>query len=158
MHSSNLVIPSVLVLLLALSASPVAFASHSTPFKCSFTEIFTFTSAITASFSGGGLCSHLGRSTVSGTGTLSNCTPTSCSSANSATITAADGSTLSFSILGTRTFTSPTTSTLSGTYTMTGGTGHLADATGFGTISDTAVVTSATGGMVSTTLSGTITE
>src|SRR5438094_8588564 len=87
-----------------------------------------------------------------------NCTPTSCSEAASATFTAADGSTLSASVIGTRTFTSPTTSTLSGTYALTGGTGHLADATGSGTISDMAVVTSATGGTVSTTLSRTITE
>src|SRR2546425_12512555 len=160
MYSSNLVIPSsALVLLLVFSASPVAFASHSTPFKCSFTtETFTFTSPTTVSFSGSGICSHLGISTVSGTGTDSNCTPTSCSEANSATITAADGSTLSASVIGTRTFTSPTTSTLSGTYTVTGGTGHLAAATGSGTISDSAVVTSATGGTVSTTLSGIITE
>src|SRR5437899_3721763 len=154
MHSSNLVISSVLVLLLAFSALPVAFASHSTPFRCSFTtESFTFTSPTTVSFSGGGVCSHLGISTVSGTGTDSNCTPTSCSEANSATITAADGSTLSVSVIGTRTFTSPTTSTLTGTYTITSATGHLAGATGSGSISDTAVVTSATGGTVITTLS-----
>jgi len=73
-------------------------------------------------------------------------------------ITAADGDQLFLTTVAHEHFTSSSTIALSGTYTITGGTGHLADAKGSGTLSGTVFITGPASGTVSETFSGTITE
>jgi len=144
--------PVLILLLLPLSASPLLFASPSVPFKATFTGTFIFTSTGTITVYGSGTASHLGACNVSGTAT-----PTT-SAEGQGVITAASGNELYLSVVGTVTFTSPTTASFSGTYTITGGTGSFEHATGTGDTTVEAVLTGPAGGTFSATLSGTLSK
>ena len=151
---NKFVLPSALALLVTLIAfSPMAYASQSTPFKGNFSGTFAVDSSGAVAFSGTGIFNHLGLSTFSATAPPSGPLPF--------TVTAADSDQLflSLTLTGT-TFTSPTTAVFSLTYTISGGSGHLADATGSGTMSVNAVGADPTfsSGTLAGTLAGTITE
>jgi hypothetical protein len=93
--------------------------------------------ALTLEFSGGGLATHLGL--VSGTG--SNCTELSLASGavdiwdGEATYVAADGSTIQTSYAGTQQAPVDGTAVAITVHTITGGTGRFADAAGSWTVS-----------------------
>ena len=149
----------ILSVLLTFSASPIAFASHSTPFKGTFSGSFTVnfgTTAATVHFSGEGIATHLGQFDMSGTVVI--VIHSLVGTSTDTKITAADGDQLFLTTVANEHFTSATTIALSGTYTITGGTGHLADATGSGTLSGTVLISGPNSGTVSETFSGTITE
>ena len=133
----------LVVMLIAMGAiaiganSASAAAGHQVPFRASYSGTAAFTSATTALFTGTGIASHLGRSTnVNNITVLSG--PVSCpggfANKNVETLTAANGDKLMLTgphdvgcsirpgvVHGT------------GDWTVTGGTGRFAGATGQGT-------------------------
>jgi hypothetical protein len=150
----KILVPATLVLLLlALGSSPIAFASHThtTHFKATLTGTFAFTSESTIAASGKGTASHLGHITAEGTVSV-----TSNTGSPSLIITAANGDKLFLTAVGTATFTSSTTAVFSGTYTIIGGTGHLVHAAGHGTIRIVADLTSSSGGTFVARINGSI--
>ncbi len=159
MQPRKAMVPCFIAFLLILGISPVAYASHSTPFNGSFSGPFTVAfgkTTATVHFSGEGIASHLGQSDI--TGTVTVVLSTLVGTSTDTKITAADGDQLFLTTVASEHFTSASTIALSGTYTITGGTGHLADATGSGTLSGTVFITGPASGTVSETFSGTITE
>jgi hypothetical protein len=159
MRPTKALVTGILAFLLVLGSSPMAFASHSTPFKGSFSGPFTVTfgtTTATVHFSGEGIASHLGQSDISAT--VAVVLSTLVGTSTDTRIIAADGDQLFLTTVASEHFTSASTIALSGTYTITGGSGHLSDATGSGTLSGTVFITGPTSGTVSETFSGTIAE
>ena len=119
--------------------SASAAAGHQVPFRASYSGAATFNSATgTALFTGTGIASHLGRSTnVNNITVLSG--PVSCpggfANKNVETLTAANGDTLELRgphDVGCPTPTDPNVVHGTGDWTVTGGTGRFAGATGQG--------------------------
>jgi hypothetical protein len=114
----------------ALAMIPVSAVAVETPFKGKFRAVETSQVAfptISISREGTGTATHLGKYTVEVTlqGNLLTLTAT-----GTATFTAANGDTLTASVVGQATPTGPTTLSIVEVYTITGGTGRFAGATG----------------------------
>ena len=116
--------------------SASAAAGHQVPFRASYSGTAAFTSATTALLTGTGIASYLGRSTNENHITVSG--PASCPSGfaniNIETLTAANGDTLV--LTGDHDQGCPTGPNAvhgTGDWTVTGGTGRFARATGQGT-------------------------
>ena len=117
--------------------SASAAAGHQVPFRASYSGTAAFTSATTALFTGTGIASHLGRSTnvnhITVTGPATSCSG-GFANINVETLTAANGDTLE--LRGPHDVGCPTRPGVvhgTGDWTVTGGTGRFAGATGQGT-------------------------
>ncbi len=117
--------------------SASAAAGHQVPFHASYSGTAAFTSATTALFTGTGIASHLGRSAnenhITVTGPATSC-PGGFANINVETLTAANGDTLE--LTGPHDVGCPTRPGVvhgTGDWTVTGGTGRFAGATGQGT-------------------------
>ena len=171
MQSKSAVPLAILALLLTFSASPIVFASesHTTRFRASFTGPFHIiartTTTVTVGVTGEGRATHLGHSVLSAT--VNIVLATGVGTSTDTTITNAneddhgddneEGHADKLFLTSVASETPPSPQgiiTLSGTYTITGGTGELRGAKGSGTISGTV---SLPAGTVSQTFSGTIT-
>ena len=117
--------------------SASAAAGHQVPFRASYSGTAAFTSATTALFTGTGIASHLGRSTnvnhITVTGPATSCSG-GFANINVETLTAANGDT--HVLTGDHDEACPTGPNAvhgTGDWTVTGGTGRFAGATGQGT-------------------------
>ena len=118
-------------------ASVAVSAAAETPFNGTVNAVETGTVAFPTRFvdrEGSGTATHLGRYTERVTMVIN--IPT-LSSTGIATFTAANGDTLTTTVVGQATRTSPTTLSIVENYTITGGTGRFADATGTFTLEST---------------------
>jgi|SRR4051794_32917634 hypothetical protein len=124
---------SLLVALIASTASLASVAvsaAAETPFKGTVSALETGQTVPPTRFldrKGTGTATHLGRYTEH---VVMQINLPTLSSTGAATFTAANGDTLNTSVVGQATRTSPTTLAIVETYTITGGTGRFADATG----------------------------
>ena len=141
-----------LVAAIAVSLASIAVAvAAETPFKGRVNAVETGTVAFPTLFldrEGTGTATYLGRYTEHVTMVID--IPT-LSSTGAATFTAANGDTLLATVAGQAIRTSPTTLSIVEVYTITGGTGRFADATGSFTLKSTLDQTT---GASSGTLSG----
>jgi len=113
-----------------LASAAVSATAAETPFKGTVSAVETGTTVGPTRFlvrDGGGTATHLGKYTEHITMQIN--LPTR-HSMGAATFTAANGDTVTASADGRATQTSPTTLSIVEIYTITGGTGRLADATG----------------------------
>src|SRR5713101_8407934 len=149
---------AVLGLLTVLSAFPAAFATHSTPFNGNGTGTFTDTSPTTVLITGTGSYDHLGLTTLRFPSTITG--PASCGGLTATeqdTYTAANGDSVFQTVHDTICPTSsPNAFQLTGSFTITGGIGRFAAASGSGTVQASITFTSATTGTFSGTQTGTI--
>jgi hypothetical protein len=118
--------------------SASAAAGHQVPFRASYSGMAAFTSDTTAVFNGTGIASHLGLSTnrnnITVLGPDTSC-PGGFANQNVETLTAANGDTLELMgphDVGCPTPTDPNVVHGTGDWTVTGGTGRFAGATGQG--------------------------
>ena len=121
----------------SLASVAVSAAAAETPFKGTVNAVETGQVVFPTRFldrEGTGYATHLGRYTERVTEVIN--LPTM-SSTGAATFTAANGDTLSASVVGQATRTSPTTLSIVEVSTITGGTGRFADATGSFTLNST---------------------
>ena len=155
----KILIPSILALLVVLGAPSVAFATSSVPFNGSVSGSFTIISATTVAIIGTGHLEHLGKTMIAGTS--ANTGTSACGGFTTTerdTFTAANGDEVFISSSDVFCPTSnPLVLQLTGSTTVTGGTGRFADASGSGTIQASIVLTSMTSGTFSGTSTGTIT-
>ena len=138
---------------LSLTSIVVSAVAAETPFKGTVSAVETVVVAFpTASLTrdGTGTATYLGKYTVHIVMTIN--LPT-LSSTGTATFTAANGDTLTANVAGQATRTGPTTLSIIENYTITGGTGRFADATGSFTLESTVEQTT---GVSSGTYSGVI--
>ena len=149
---------SILGLVIVLAAFPAAFASRSTPFNGRGSGTFTDTSQTTVLIIGAGYYDHLGLTNLRFPSTITG--PAACggfTATEQDTYTGANGDnvyqTVHDIICPT---TTPGTFTLIGSFTITGGTGRFADASGSGTVRASITFTSATAGTFSGTQTGSI--
>jgi len=151
--------PAILAVLVVLGGFPVAFATQSRPFNGSFSGSFTLTSATTATVTSTGYFEHLGKTTIAstatGTGSSAACEGGE-TDTEQQTFTSANGDEIFSSAMDVTCPTSPTVFQLTATFTITGGTGRFADASGSGITQLTATFTSMTTGTFSGTSTGTI--
>src|SRR5712664_758404 len=144
--------------ILNIHTFPAAFASNSTPFNGSGSGTFTDTSPTTVLITGTGYYDHLGfttlrfPSTITGTAACGGFTAT-----EQDTYTAANGDSVFQTVHDTICpTTAPNAFTLTGSFTVTGGTDRFADASGSGTVQASITFTSSTTGTFSGTQTGTI--
>lgn len=154
----KLLILSILSLLAVVSAFPTALAVHSTPFNGKGSGTFTDTSLTTVLITGTGYYDHLGLtalrfpSTITGKAECGGFTAT-----ERDTYTGANGDSVFQTVNDTICPTgTPNASTLNGSFTITGGTGRFAHASGSGTVHASIAFTSATTGTFAGTQTGTI--
>ncbi len=143
-------VAAVSVLLASVAVSAVA---AETPFKGTVSAVETGQTVFpirTITREGTGTATYLGRYTEHVTAQINVLTM---SSTGAATFTAANGDTLSASVVGQATRIGPTTLSIVEVYTITGGTGRFADATGSFTLESTVDQTT---GASSGTFSGAI--
>jgi len=149
---------SIVGLLTILGAFPAAFATHSTPFNGMGSGTFTDTSPTTVLITGTGHYDHLGLTTLRFPSTITG--PATCggfTATEQDTYTAANGDSVFQTVHDTICpTTTPNAFTLTGSFTVTGGTGRFADASGSGTVQASITFTSATTGTFSGTQTGTI--
>ena len=149
----------VLGLLMVLSAFPAALGSNSVPFNGRGSGTFTNTSPTTVLITGTGYYDHLGLTTLRFPSTITG--PASCggfTATKQDTYTAANGDSVFQTVHDTICPTStPNAFQLTGSFTITGGTGRFEDAAGLGTVHASISFTSATSGTFSGTQTGTIT-
>ncbi len=154
-----ILVPIALAVLTILGAFPVAFATHSRPYNGSVSGTFTLTSPTTASISGKGHESHLGKVTFAATSTITG--QSECggfTAKEQVTTTAANGDKLFESANDVFCPTSnPHVFQLTASSTIDGGTGRFSDASGSTVAHVTIVETSMSGGTFSGTFTGTIT-
>src|SRR6267143_3889187 len=147
----------VLGLLMVLSAFPAALGSNSVPFNGRGSGTFTNTSP-TVLITGTGYYDHLGLTTLRFPSTITG--PASCggfTATEQDTYTAANGDSVFQTVHDTICPTStPNAFQLTGSFTITGGKGRFADASGSGTVQASITFTSATTGTFSGTQTGTI--
>ena len=122
---------------IGIGANSASAAGHQVPFQASYSGTAAFTSATTALFTGTGIASHLGRSTnvnhITVTGPATSCSG-GFANVNRETLTAANGDKLE--LTGLHDVGCPTRPGVvhgTGDWTVTGGTGRFAGATGQGT-------------------------
>jgi hypothetical protein len=121
----------------SLASVAVSAAAAETPFKGTVNAVETGTVVPPTRFLdrvGTGTATYLGRYTVHVTLQVNVLT---LAATGTATFTAANGDTLFASVAGQATRTSPTTLSIVEVYTITGGTGRFADATGSFTLNST---------------------
>jgi hypothetical protein len=121
----------------SLASVAVSAVAAETPFKGTVNAVETGTVVFPTRFldrEGTGTATYLGRYTEHVTMEIN--IPTM-SSTGAATFTAANGDTLLATVAGQATRTSPTTLSIVEVYTITGGTGRFADATGSFTLNST---------------------
>ena len=154
----KILILSVLSLLALVSAFPAAFAVHSTPFNGNGSGTFADTSQTTVLITGTGHYDHLGLtmlrfpSSITGQATCGGFTAT-----EHDTYTGANGDSVFQTVHDTICPTStPNAFALTGSFTVTGGTGRFAHASGSGTVQASITFTSATAGTFTGTQTGTI--
>ena len=154
----RILIPSILALVLVLGTSPIAFAFGSVPFRGSGTGTFSDTSPTTVAITGTGYYEHLGLTTLVFTSTITGAaTCGGFTAMERDTYTAANGDKVFLSVSDVLCPTStPNAFQLSGSFTVTGGTGRFAGASGSGTVQASITFTSATSGTFSGTTAGTI--
>ena len=143
-------VAAVSVLLASVAVSAVA---AETPFKGTVSAVETGQTVFpirTITREGTGTATYLGRYTEHVTAQINVLTM---AATGAATFTAANGDTLSASVVGQATRIGPTTLSIVEVYTITGGTGRFADATGSFTLHSTVEQTT---GVSTGTLSGTI--
>ena len=123
---------------IGIGANSASAAGHQVPFQASYSGTAAFTSATTALFTGTGIASHLGYSTNVNHITVLSDPVTSCpegfANVNRETLTAANGDKLE--LTGLHDVGCPTRPGVvhgTGDWTVTGGTGRFAGATGQGT-------------------------
>jgi len=150
---------SVLGLLIVVTAFPAAFASTSVPFNGHGTGTFTDTSPTTVLITGTGHYDHLGFTTLRFPSTITGAAECGGFTAvEQDTYTGANGDSVLLTVHDTICPTStPNAFQLNGSFTVTGGTGRFADASGSGTVHASVTFTSATSGTFSGTQIGTIT-
>ena len=125
--------PLFVVLVAAFAVSLVSVASAvaaETPFKGTFSGVETdqlVFPILSVSREGTGTATYLGKYTEHLEGTVD---VRAGSATGTATFTAANGDTLTASVVGQGTVTGPTTRSIVEVYTITGGTGRFAGATG----------------------------
>jgi hypothetical protein len=135
------------VAMLLPGASAVAAKDHGVPFKADFAGSAGFSGPTTTVFAGSGNASHLGRISSSGFADIScfpsdptstSCVPGGCPggvpNVQTETFTAANGDTLTILSQDVACPTGPSQYHGMGVWTVTGGTGRFADATGNGTL------------------------
>src|SRR5467141_1989276 len=149
---------TIVGLLTILGAFPAAFATHSTPFNGTGSGTFTDTSPTTVLITGTGYYDHLGLTTLRFPSTITG--PATCGGFTATkhnTNTAANGDSV-FQIVHDTICptTAPNAFTLTGSFTVTGGTGRFADASGSGTVQASITFTSETTGTFSVSQTGTI--
>lgn len=149
----------VLGLLTILGAFPAAFATHSAPFNGSGSGTFTDTSPTTVLITGTGYYDHLGLTTLRFPSTITGMAACGGFTAiEQDTYTGANGDSVFQTVHDTICPTStPGAFQLTGSFTVTGGTGRFVDASGSGTVSASVTFTSATSGTFVGTQTGTIT-
>jgi len=133
-HPLCVAVPAAFAVSLTLVVSAVA---AETPFKGTVSAVETGRVEFPTRFldrEGTGTATYLGRYTEHITMEIN--IPT-LSSTGAATFTAANGDTLTATVAGQATRTSPTTLSIVEVYTITGGTGRFADATGSFTLEST---------------------
>jgi len=149
---------TIVGLLTILGAFPAAFATHSTPFNGTGSGIFTDTSPTTVLITGTGYYDHLGLTTLRFPSTITG--PAACggfTATEQDTYTAANGDGVFQTVYDTICpTTTPNAFTLTGSFTVTGGSGRFAGASGSGTVQASITFTSATTGTFSGTQAGTI--
>jgi hypothetical protein len=149
---------ALLLAAVALVCGPVALrADHLVPFKASFTTVVESALAypiLHVSWLGQGHATHLGAATAISTDQMVDVT----SGAASATwtMTGADGASMAIKATFQATFVSQTQVTFEGSYTVTGGTGRFAGASGGGTFKGSATLQTPTSGVGEFTMTGTI--
>jgi len=134
----RILIPTILAVLAIVCVSPAALASTSVPFDGSASGTFAATSATTVALAGTGHYEHLGATIFTGTSTTTG-------GAACGGFTAMEKDTYTAGVFH-----------VSGTFTVTGGTGRFADASGSGAISATATFQSGSAGTFSGSTAGTI--
>lgn len=142
---------------LMVSVFPAAFASHSTPFNGNMSGNSVAISQTSNSIRATVMLEHLGKSQLVGTTTVTG--QTECRGfvgTEKDTITAANDDQIFISGNGTSCPTSPTVFQDTVSFTITGGTGHFAHASGSGTIHTTIDITSLTTATFTATISGSI--
>jgi hypothetical protein len=157
--------PLALCTLLVPAASIAASAASQVPFQGTFPheqDVISSTCAlptICAIFSGTGELRHLGRTTESGVASFNavlffttGCSPET----GTDTLTAANGDQVSLTFTGQVCATGPNSGQDTLTYTITGGTGRFAGASGTGSLLSRFILTSPTAGTSVSTFSGTI--
>jgi hypothetical protein len=115
---------------LSLASTAVSAVAAETPFKGKVTTVETSQLVfpiLSVNREGTGTATYLGKFTEHATFQVDVRTA---SATGTATFTAANGDTLTASVVGQGTRTSPTTVSIVEVYTITGGTGRFADATG----------------------------
>jgi len=151
-------IPAALAIM-ALAAFPVVFASHSEPLNGSFSGTFTLTSQTKATITGSGHLQHFGETSFAALSSVTG--SASCQGGFTAdeqeTYTAANGDKVFTSSNDVLCPTYTNTFQITGSWTITGGTGRFEDASGTGTFHASGVMTSSTSGTFSLTTTGTIT-
>ena len=136
-----------------LASVAVSAVAAETPFKGTVSAVETGQTVFpirTITREGTGTATYLGRYTEHVTAQINVLTM---AATGAATFTAANGDTLSASVVGQATRIGPTTLSIVEVYTITGGTGRFADATGSFTLHSTVEQTT---GVSTGTLSGTI--
>ena len=121
----------------SLASVAVSAAAAETPFKGTVNAVETGTVVFPTVFldrTGTGNATHLGRYTEH---VVMQINIPTMSSMGAATFTAANGDTLTASVVGQATRTGPTALSIVEVYTITGGTGRFADATGTFTLKST---------------------
>ncbi len=155
----KILVLGVLGFLMVLSAFPAAFATSSVPFNGSGTGTFTDTSPTTVLIIGTGYYDHLGLTTLRFPSTITG--PAGCggfTATEQDDYTSASGDSVFLTVHDTICPTStPNAFQLTGSFTVTGGTGRFIDASGSGTVHASVTFTSATSGTFSGTQAGTIT-
>jgi hypothetical protein len=154
----RVLVPAILAVVLVLGMSPAVFAVSPVPFEGSGSGTFSDTSSNTVALTGSGHYTHLGLTTITATSTI---TGTSACGGFTATeqdtYAGANGDAVYLTVH--EVFCSTSASNvflLSGTFTVTGGTGRFEGASGSGTIQATATFLAATSGSFSGTTAGTI--
>ena len=128
----------VAVSAVTLASLAVSAVAAETPFKGTVDAVERTTQVVFPTVfvdrEGGGTATYLGRYTEHVTMQINVLTMTS---TGTSTFTAANGDTLSASVVGRATRTGPTVLSIVEEYTITGGTGRFADATGSFTLTST---------------------
>ena len=150
-------IPVIVAVLSLVGAFPTVFAAHAVPFNGHMSGSGTATSQTSNVITATVYLEHLGKSNLVGTTTVTG--QSTCGGfvgVETDIITAANGDEVFLSGTGVSCPASPTIFQDTVTFSITGGTGRFADATGLGITQTTINLTSQTTSTFTATISGTI--
>jgi hypothetical protein len=150
--------PAILAVLVLLGGFPLAFATHSRPFNGSYSGKFAAISPTQAAITGTGIVEHLGTIKLTG---ITSVTPSDIckdgrATKENETFTSSNGDAVFSSATGVACPTSLGMFQLTAPFTITGGTGRFAHASGSGITQLSVVFTSMTTGTTSGTVTGVI--